>query len=252
MELRNQKEIEIMAEGGRRLGAVLQRLKEAVEVGVTTLALDRVARALIGDNGDVPAFLNYRPAGARRAYPYTLCASVNDVVVHGQPSTYALRDGDLIKLDLGLRHEGFYLDAAITVGVGKINAEAKKLIAVTEESLYMGIKEAKAGHTLGDIGHAIEKAVRKNKFSVAEGLTGHGIGKNLHEDPTVFNFGDRGTGSKLVPGMVIAIEPMVSIGRGAIVQLKDESYGTADASWTAHFEHTVAITEKGPMILTKA
>jgi methionyl aminopeptidase len=163
-----------------------------------------------------------------------------------------LKEGDIIKLDLGLKHEGFYLDAAITVGVGKISAEAKKLMAVTEESLYAGIKEAKAGRTLGDIGYTIEHVVRKNRFSVAEGLTGHGIGRALHEDPNVFNFGDRGTGMKLKPGMVIAIEPMVAVGGGEIVQLRDEGYGTADRTLAAHFEHTVAITEKGPMILTKA
>ena len=252
MELRTPEEINIMAEGGRRLGAVLLRLRDEVRPGVTTLELDRAARAIIVDGGDTPAFLNYRPEGARRAYPYTLCASVNNVVVHGQPSTYALREGDIIKLDLGLKHKGFYIDAAITVGVGYISAEAKKLIAVTEESLYAGIKEAKPGKTLGDIGYAIEKVVRKNRFSVAEGLTGHGIGRALHEEPTVFNFGDRSTGMKLAPGMVIAIEPMVTIGGGAIMQLSDEGYGTVDKTWAAHFEHTVAITKDGPMILTKA
>jgi len=251
MELRTPQEIEVMAEGGRRLGVVLQKLRAEVKAGVTTLALDRVARVLIVDGGDVPAFLNYRPEGARHAYPYTLCASVNNVVVHGQPSEYVLREGDIIKLDLGLKHEGFYLDAAITVAVGHASAEAKKLIAVTEESLYAGIKEAKPGRTLGDIGYAIEHVAHKNRFSIAEGLTGHGIGRTLHEEPTVFNFGDRGIGPKLVAGMVIAIEPMVTIGGGAIVQLKDEGYGTADRTWAAHFEHTVAITEKGPVILTR-
>jgi methionyl aminopeptidase len=172
--------------------------------------------------------------------------------VHGQPSEYALREGDIIKLDLGLKHKGFYLDAAITVAVGRVSAEAKKLMAVTEESMYAGIKEAKQGRTLGDIGYAIEHVVHKNKFSIAEGLTGHGIGRALHEDPTVFNFGDRDTGAKLLPGMVLAIEPMVTIGSGAVVQLVDEGYGTVDKTWAAHFEHTVAITEHGPMILTKA
>ncbi len=253
MELRTPEEIKIMAEGGRRLGAVLQKLKVQVRPGVTTLALDHAARTLIEIGGDVPAFLNYRPAGARRAYPYTLCTSVNNVVVHGQPSALSvLKEGDIVKLDLGLKHGGFYLDAAITVGVGKISAEAKKLMAVTEESLYAGIKETKPGRTLGDIGYAIERVVHKNKFSIAEGLTGHGIGRALHEEPTVFNFGDQGAGMKLVPGMVIAIEPMVAVGGGEIVQLRDEGYGTADRTWAAHFEHTVAITEKGPIILTKA
>jgi methionyl aminopeptidase len=252
MELRTPEEINVMAEGGRRLGVVLERLRAEVKPGITTLALDRVARALIVDGGDIPAFLNYRPAGARHAYPFTLCSSVNNVVVHGQPSTYALREGDIIKLDLGLKHEGFYLDAAITVGVGRVSAEAKKLMVVTEESLYAGIKEARPRHTLGDVGYAIERLARKNKFFVADGLTGHGIGRALHEDPTVFNYGDKGTGMKLLPGMVIAIEPMLTIGGGAIVQLKDEGYGTADRTWAAHFEHTVAITEDGPMILTKA
>jgi methionyl aminopeptidase len=251
MDLRTPQEIVVMAEGGRRLGEVLQKLKKEVKSGVTTLELDRLARNLIMSGGDTPAFLNYRPAGAQKAYPYTLCASVNAVVVHGQPSPYVLAEGDIIKLDLGLKHKGFYLDAAITVPVGRIGAQEKKLLAVTEEALYAGIKEAKVGKQLGDIGHAIEKVIRKNEFSVAEGLTGHGIGKNLHEDPTVFNFGDKGTGEKLVAGMVLAIEPMVAIGRGDIVQLLDESYGTADHSWAAHFEHTVAITEKGPLILTK-
>jgi methionyl aminopeptidase len=145
MELRTPEEIKIMAEGGQRLGVVLQKLKVMVKPGITTLALDHAARTLIEADGDVPAFLNYRPAGARRAYPYTLCASVNDVVVHGQPSAMCvLREGDIIKLDLGLVHKKLYLDAAITVGVGKISAEAKKLMAVTEESLYAGIKETSA------------------------------------------------------------------------------------------------------------
>ncbi len=241
-----------MAEGGQRLGAVLQRLKSEVRPGVTTASLDRIARKLIVDGGDTPAFLNYRPAGARHGYPYTLCASVNDVVVHGQPSGYVLRDGDIVSLDLGLKHGGFYLDAAVTVAVGRASAEDKKLMAATEEALAAGIKEAKAGRTLGDIGWAIERVVRKRGFVVVDGLTGHGIGRVLHDEPTVFNYGDRGTGMALVSGMVIAIEPMVAAGGSDIIQLRDESYGTADRSRAAHFEHTVAITERGPLVLTKA
>jgi methionyl aminopeptidase len=253
--IKTPEQIEIMAVGGQRLGAVLEALRHEVKPGVTTLELDRFARMRIESYGDVPAFLHYRPEGAKKAYPFTLCASVNDVVVHGQPSGYALREGDIIKLDLGLRHEGLYLDAAITVpvgGMGKISKEIQKLIRVTEESLMLGIKETKPGKRLGDIGYAIEHVVLKNGFSVAEGLTGHGIGDSPHEEPYVFNFGDKHTGMLLKEGMVIAIEPMVTIGSGDIVQLKDEGYGTVDRSWSAHFEHTIAITAKGPRILTRA
>ncbi len=253
--IKTPEQIEIMAVGGQRLGAVLAALRHEVKPGVTTLELDRFARIRIEAYGDVPAFLHYRPEGAKKAYPFTLCASVNSVVVHGQPSGYVLREGDIIKLDLGLKHKGLYLDSAITVPVGgmeKIPKEVQKLIAVTEESLALGIKEAKPGKRLGDIGYAIERIVLKNGFSVAEGLTGHGIGAELHEDPVVYNFGDKHTGMLLKEGMVIAIEPMVTIDGGDIVQLKDEGYGTVDRSWAAHFEHTVAITAKGPRILTRA
>lgn len=252
MELRTPEEIQIMAEGGKHLGEVLQQLRKEVKAGISTLALDKIAHDLIVKAGDTPAFLGYRPGGANRAYPYTLCASVNDVIVHGQPSAqFILEEGDIIKLDLGLKHKGFYLDSAITVGVGKVSGEAKKLMAVTEEALYAGIKEAKPGQTLGDIGFAIQRVALKNRFSIAEGLTGHGIGRVLHDDPIVFNFGQKDRGEKLVPGMVLAIEPMIAVGLGDILQLKDESYGMADNSLSAQFEHTVAITEKGPMILTK-
>jgi methionyl aminopeptidase len=246
-------EIAIMAEGGRRLAAVLEELGAAVRPGMTTLELDRLARKRIEAGGDKPSFLHYRPGGAAKAYPFTLCTSVNDVIVHGQPSGYALQEGDIIKLDLGLRHEGLHVDSAITVPVGGERAvpkEVRALLETTKEALYAGIKVAKAGKRLGDIGHAIGKVVHKNKFSVADGLTGHGIGEHLHEDPTVYNFGDKGTGAVLKEGMVIAIEPMVAIGASAIRQLGDESWGTADRSWAAHFEHTVAITAKGPRILT--
>lgn len=251
MTLRSKEEIEIMAEGGRKLAHVLGALRTAAKAGVTTQGLDRIAYQLITESGAKPAFLHYRPAGARKAYPYTLCASVNDVVVHGQPSRYALQEGDIISLDLGLKYKGLYLDAAITVPIGEPTKEIKKLISVTEESLYAGIKTAKAGHTIGDIGYAIQKVVEKNRLTVVDGLTGHGIGEILHDEPTVFNVGRKGTGESLEVGMVLAIEPMVSTGGSDIRQLLDESYGTADHSLAAHFEHTVAITEKGPWILTK-
>lgn len=239
-----------MAEGGRRLAEVLRSLASAARAGVTTKSLDRVAYQLIHKAGAKPAFLHYRPAGARRAYPYTLCASVNTVVVHGQPSEYVLKDGDLLKLDLGLVYKGLFLDAALTVGIGKISREAKRLMAATEEALGAAIAASTVHGTLGDVGFAVAAVAKKNKCSVADGLTGHGIGRALHEDPTVFNFGRKGDGETLREGMVIAIEPMFTAGKGAIRQIEDESWATADGSLAAHFEHTIAITEDGPRVLT--
>lgn len=252
MQLKTPEEVAVMAEGGRRLAEVLRQLAAEVKPGVTTKQLDRLAYQLIHKAGAKPAFLHYRPAGARHAYPYTLCASLNDVVVHGQPSARAIADGDLVKLDLGLRYKGFYTDAAVTVGMGQLTREATKLIAATEEALAAAIAAAQPGRTMGDIGAAVEKVVRKNKFAVANGLTGHGIGRELHEEPTVFNFGKAGRGEELVPGIVLAIEPMVVAGEGDLKQLLDESWGTADGSLAAHFEHTVAITATGPRVLTAA
>lgn len=239
-----------MAEGGRRLGEVLLRLKAETKEGATTKSLDRLAYQLIHKAGAKPAFLHYRPAGASRAYPYTLCTSPNSVVVHGQPSGYVLKAGDILKLDLGLVYKGFNLDAAITVAVGKIGKDVERLIKTTREALAVAIMEAKIGKTLGDIGFVIERTAKKNKCAVADGLTGHGIGRALHEEPTVFNFGKKGEGVGLRAGMVLAIEPMFTLGKAAIRSLPDESYGTVDGSLAAHFEHTVAITEDGPRVLT--
>lgn len=250
--LKTPEEIEIMAEGGKRLAGVLMALKNEVRPGITTKFLDALAYKLIRELGASPAFLNYRPSGSKKAYPYTLCASLNDTVVHGLPSDYVIREGDLVKLDLGLKYGGFYLDSAVTVGVGKISVEAKKLIQVTEESLARAIAEARPGNTLGDIGHAVEAHVKKNKFSVVQSLTGHGIGKGLHEDPYVLNFGKAHDGEKLKAGMVLALEPMVAMGAGGVLQRVDDSFATKDGSLAAHFEHTAAITENGPRILTSA
>lgn len=250
--LKTTAEIEVMAEGGKRLGEVLRSLEEKSVVGITTKELDRHAYQLIHKLGARPAFLHYRPHGARHAYPYTLCASLNEVVVHGQPSNYALRDGDIISLDLGLVYKKFYLDAAVTVAIGVASREAKNLIAATREALTAGIHEASSGKTLGDVGAAIEAVAKKRKCSVVEGLIGHGIGRSLHEDPAVFNFGKRGAGEPIEVGMVLAIEPMFAAGRGTTRTLKDESYATRDGSLAAHFEHTVAVTLDGPRVLTLA
>jgi methionyl aminopeptidase len=266
-------EIETMAEGGKRLAEVLRALEAATAAGMTTKQLDRIAYQMIHKLGSKPAFLHYKPAGAAKAYPYTLCASLNDTVVHGQPSDRPLEPGDVLKLDLGLIYKGLYLDSAVTVVVGgtadsgamagsssssastKISREIKNLITATRAALAAGIAEAYFGNTIGDIGAAIEAVAAKNKVGIAEGLTGHGIGRALHEDPSVFNFGKRGEGEPLELGMVIAIEPMFTLGsdrRGAsaTVTRKDDSYATRDGSLAAHFEHTVAITAQGPRVLT--
>jgi methionyl aminopeptidase len=251
VNLKTPAEIEIMAEGGRRLAHILQVLASEVEVGVVTRRLDDIARELIKRADAKPAFLGYRPAGSAKGYPFTLCVSINSTVVHGQPSEYVIKDGDLVKLDLGLKFKGFYLDSAITVGVGRLTREAGKLVSVTREALDIAIAEIAPGKTVGDLGFAVEKFVRKNKFSVVKSLTGHGIGRELHEDPQVLNFGRKGDGEDLEIGMVIAIEPMVAMGSGATEQLKDESFVTADGSLAAHWEHTVAITKEGPRVLTQ-
>lgn len=248
--IKTAEEIATMAEGGRILAGILNMLRGEVRPGVETRTLDKLAYKLIKEAGAEPAFLGYRPAGAREAYPFTLCVSLNDGIVHGRPSDYKIREGDLVKLDLGLKYRGFYLDSAITVGIGKISGEAKKLIQVTQEALEKGIEECRLGKSTGDIGAAIEKHVKKSGFSVVRALTGHGIGRKLHEDPNVLNFGWPGTGEELKVGMVLAIEPMVVIGSGETKILPDDSFVTKDGSLAAHFEHTVAITDRGPRILT--
>ena len=242
-----------MAEGGQKLAEVLSELKRAAREGVSTKFLDEFAHELIKDRGAEPAFLNYRPTGAKQAYPFTLCASLNDTVIHGLPSADAiLKTGDVLKLDIGLQYKGFYLDTAATVGIGTIVPEAKRLIKITEDALQKGIAEAKPGNTTDDVGRAIQIHIQKNEFFVIKGLIGHGIGRNLHEDPEVPNFDTRGNGTKLEAGMVIAIEPMAALGSGEVKQLKDDSFATRDGSTSTHFEHTVVITRTGPRILTRS
>ena len=250
--IKTEEEIKIMAEAGKRLALVVRALKAVAKEGVTTREIDREAKRLIEESGSVPAFLNYRPSGAGRPYPATICASINSGVVHGLPSDYKLKSGDLLKLDLGLIYEKFYSDMAITIPIGKVSKEDQELISVTREALEKGIAAVQPGNTLGDIGYAIGSFVKKNGFSVVDGLTGHGIGRKLHEDPYVFNEGLPGEWDVLKPGMVLALEPMVCAGKPRAKQLEDDSFVTADGSNAAHFEHTIAITEKGHRILTQA
>lgn len=251
-QIKTPAEIALMREGGKILREILLRLKQEVKIGITTKSLDLLARKLMKVAGVEPAFLGYRPEGATKAYPAALCISVNDVVVHGLPSGYILKTGDVVSIDAGIKHKGFYSDSAFTVGLGEVPPLIKKLIKTTEQSLALGIKQAKAGKRLGDIGYAIQKYSEGNGFSVIRSLTGHGIGRHLHEEPNVFNFGKPKTGERLEVGMVIAIEPMLSSSKsnGKIKSLPDDSFATSDGSISAHFEHTVAITASGPEVLT--
>lgn len=250
VEIKTSEEIKIMREGGKILRQVAETVANQAKEGTALKELDALAKKEMIKAGGKPAFLNYRPAGASRPYPASICTSVNEVIVHGLPTNYQLKDGDLLKIDFGLIYKDFYTDIALTVGIGNISKTAGQLIAITRKALALAIAQCYVGKTLGDIGFAINRFVKKNGFSVAKDLTGHGIGRYLHEDPSVFNEGQPGKGMKLVSGLVIAIEPMISAGGPEIVRLPDESYAIKDGSLSAHFEDTVAITEKGPLVLT--
>lgn len=250
MTIKTEEQKDRLIRSGKILRALLEAVRKEIRPGVSLKYLDDIAYEVIKKSGGKPAFLGYKPAGAKHPYPATICSSVNDVVVHGQPNSYQIKDGDLVKIDAGVVYDGLYTDAAFTVGVGKISPKAEKLIEVTEKALYAGIEAAAPGNTLGDIGYAIEKVVKSAGFKVMDGLTGHGTGLKLHENPTIYNFGNPGEGQVLKEGMVLALEPMAAIGTSQVKQLKDESYATVDGSLSAHFEHTVLITKSGAEILT--
>lgn len=242
-----------MRAGGAKLAWVLKQLAQAVEPGINELELEATARRLIKESDARPAFLGYKPAGAKRPFPAALCLSVNNEVVHGIPSDRKLEAGDIITLDLGLEFEGFFTDMAVTVPVGRVSEEAKRLLAITEESLALGIKAARPGGTIGDIGAAVGSFATGRGYGVVRALGGHGVGYRVHEEPEVPNYGRQNSGLKLQPGLVIAIEPILTAGQGAEVKIGPDGYTvlTRDGSLAAHFEHTIAITEKGPEILTK-
>ena len=229
----------------------LHELARASVAGVTTRELDRIARERIVKEGAKPAFLGYRGAG-NRPYPATLCVSVNDEVVHGIPGPRKLKDGDIVSLDLGCVVDGFFGDSAMTVGVGTVSDEAIRLMRVTEESLHRGIAQCHPGKRVGDIGHAVQEHAEKHGYSVVRDLTGHGIGTSLHEEPQVPNYGPPGRLARLVPGMCLAIEPMVNVGDADVRKLDDGwTEVTRDGKLSAHFELSVAITERGPWILSE-
>ncbi len=253
--LKTKEEIEIIREGGKILAFVLNKVAEKVTPGISTLELDQYAESLIREKGAKPAFKNYKPYGAKTPFPATLCVSVNDEVVHGIPANRILQEGDIISLDCGVNHKGYFTDMAITVPVGEISKEDKKLLEITREALMIGVKAAKIGKRVGDIGYAIETFVRKQKhnYGIVDILSGHGVGKYIHEDPYIPNFGDKNTGEKLVEGMVIAIEPMLNLGTKNVFLDKGDNwtFKTRDGKKSAHFELTIAVSKNGGEILTK-
>lgn len=238
--LKTPAEIEVMAEASRVVAEALDIVRKAVYPGVSTDELDRIAEDAIRARGAIPAFKGYRN------YPKTLCASVNEQVVHGIPSKRKLKEGDIIGLDLGAIVGGFYGDSAVTVAVGQIQEETEKLVQVTEEALYLGIKQAVVGNRLTDISHAVQRHVESAGFSVVTEFVGHGVGRQLHEEPQLPNYGKPGQGPRLQAGMVLAIEPMVNMGKSAVRILEDRwTAVTVDGSLSAHFEHTIAIQPSG-------
>jgi methionyl aminopeptidase len=243
--LKTPEQIERMAAAGAVQARCLKILRSKIRPGVTTADLDHAAERFIASQGATPSFLGYR------GFPGSICASPNSMVVHGIPGPYELRRGDIISVDVGVTKDGWVADAAITVPVGEVSPEAEKLIATTEASLHAGVAQARPGNHLGDVSHAVQRRVEADGLSIIRSLVGHGVGREMHEDPQVPNYGEPGRGPELEPGMVFAIEPMVNAG-GPEVRVGDDNWAvySADGSLAAHFEFTVAVTEQGPRILT--
>lgn len=244
--IKSAKEIQKMKKAGKITAGALKIAGESIRAGMTTKELDKIINKFITSHGAVPSFLGYG------GFPASACISVNDEVIHGIPDGRKLENGDIVSVDVGAYIDGFHGDSAKTFAVGEISDEAKALMKSTEESLYLAIDMAKPGVRLGDIGHAIQKHNEDNGYSIVKQFVGHGVGKNLHEDPEVPNFGREGHGLRLVPGMVIAIEPMINIGTENVKTMSNDwTVKTTDGSLSAHFEHTIAITDDGAVILTQ-
>jgi len=252
MVVKNENDIKLLREGGKILARVLRIVVRAVRPGGTTRELDGIAEREIRRAGGEPSFKGYKTHGAKSAYPASLCVSVNDEIVHGVPGERILKEGDIVGLDIGMEYGGIFTDTAITVPVGKIDRVAQKLLRVTEEALAVGIREVRAGNRIGDIGATIQEHLEKNGFGVVRELVGHGVGRAVHEEPEIPNWGKRGTGRVLEVGMVLALEPMATEKSPAIKIGKDGwVWLTRDGSRSAHFEHTVLVTKNGPEVITK-
>jgi len=244
--LKSPQEIEKMRRSNQIVAEILAEIRKAVRPGLKTRELDEMAEALLAERKAQSAFKGYN------GYPASLCTSVNEVIVHGIPSDQVLKEGDILSLDFGAIYDGFYGDAAITLPIGRISAEAERLLRVTEEALYLAIDQARPGNRLMDISSAVQRHVESHGFSVVREFVGHGIGKHLHEKPQIPNFGVPGRGVRLKPGMTLAIEPMINVG-GFEVMIREDKWTavTKDRSLSAHFEHSVAVTENGPDVLSK-
>lgn len=244
--LKSQREINYLRDAGRVVAQTLEEVRKAVRPDITTQELDQIAEEYIKSRGAIPAFKGYH------GFPGNICASVNEEVVHGIPGLRKLKNGDNVSIDIGAVINGYYGDAAITVPVGEVDAQVQQLLDVTEQSLYKGIEQAIAGNRLGDISHAVQAHAEKYGYGVVRDFVGHGIGRNMHEDPQIPNYGIPGRGPRLKSGMTLAIEPMINMGTQEVKVLDDGwTVVTTDAKRSAHFEHTIAITPEGPEILTK-
>jgi len=242
---KSNEELEIIRESGKILGKAHAEIAKIIRPGIKTSELDKIAYQFISDNGGIPSFKGYN------GFPFTLCISVNEVVVHGFPSEYELKDGDIISVDCGVKYKGFHSDSAYTYPVGNVKEDVLRLLRITKESLYKGIDQAVVGNRIGDIGFSVQTFVEKEGYSVVRELVGHGLGKSLHEKPEVPNYGNRGKGLKLEENLVIAIEPMINLGKKNVVQENDGwTIRTSDRMPSAHFEHTVAVKKGKPEILT--
>ncbi|MFD2553807.1 type I methionyl aminopeptidase [Sphingobacterium tabacisoli] len=241
---KTEEQIEQVRESANVLSHLLAEIAKVIKPGITTLSLDKLAYDFIHDNGGTPAFLNYH------GFPYSLCISVNDQVVHGFPSNYEIKDGDLVSVDGGVNLKGFISDSAYTFGIGEVSAEAQQLLDVTKASLYKGVEQAVAGKRVGDISSAIQEYVQPYNFGIVRELVGHGVGLHLHEKPEVPNYGKRGSGPKLEPGLVICIEPMINAGKSGVRFWEDGwTVSTIDGKLSAHFEQMVAIRKGQPDVL---
>jgi methionyl aminopeptidase len=249
--LKNREEIELMRESALMVSRTLGLIAKEIRPGVIPLHLDRMAEEYIRDNGGVPAFKGYKGARGVPDFPATLCISINEAVVHGIPGKAPLREGDIISVDCGVKKNGFYGDHAYTFAVGEVSQEVKRLLEVTKECLYLGIRQMVSGNRIGDISYAIQQHAEKNGYGVVRELVGHGLGKSMHEEPEVPNYGKRGDGPKMKEGLVLAIEPMINLGTKNIRQLNDGwTIVTSDGKPSAHFEHDVAIVDGKPEILS--